>query len=57
MGIIIGIQVCLFSQMNIIYKENGGKKSFLANQKLQYRASQCKERDCSANNKNNGDYN
>ena len=26
--VIIGIQVCLVSEMNINYKENGGKKSF-----------------------------
>ena len=28
MEIIMSIQVCLISQMNFDYKENGGKKSF-----------------------------
>ena len=31
------------------------RKGFLANQKLQYRVSQCGEHYCSANNKKNGD--
>ena len=51
MGVITSIQVCLISQMNINYKENGGKKSFFANPKHQYRVSQYEEHDCSANNK------
>ena len=39
MDIVVGIQVCLFSWMNIDYKENGGKKALLANPKHQYRVS------------------
>ena len=31
--IIISVQIRLISWMNIDYKENGGKKAFLANQK------------------------
>ena len=42
--------------MNFDYKENGGKKSFLANPRCQYRVSQCGEQDCSADNKRNRDY-
>ena len=56
MEIIISIQVCLLSQMNFDYKENGGKKAFLANSKLQYCVSQCGEHDCDANKKKNRDY-
>ena len=51
MEIVMGIQVCLISFMNFDYKENGGKKAFLANPKHQYHVSQCGEHDCSANNK------
>ena len=54
--IIIGIQVWLFSWMNFDFKENGGKKGFLANPKHQCHVSQCGEHGCSANNKKNGDY-
>ena len=57
MEIIISIQVCLISRMNISYKENGGRKTFLANPKHQHHASQCGEHDCSAHNEMNGDYN
>ena len=32
--------------MNFDYKENGGKKAFLANPKHQYLVSQCGEHDC-----------
>ena len=32
------------------------RKAILANPKHQDRLSQCKEHDCSANNKKNGDY-
>ena len=32
------------------------RKTFLANPKHIYRVYQCGEHDCSANNKNNGDY-
>ena len=34
--------------MNINYKENGGKKTFLANPKHQDRVSQFREHDCSS---------
>ena len=51
MEIVVGIQGCLFSWMNFDYKENGGKKAFLANLKHQYRGSQCGKHNCSANNK------
>ena len=50
MEIIMGVQVCLISQMNFDYKKNGGKKVFLANPKHQYDVSQCGEHDCHANN-------
>ena len=33
-------QVCLISQMNFDYTENGGKKAFLANSKHQYHVFQ-----------------
>ena len=33
MEIIMCIQVCLISRMNLDYKENGGRKEFLANPK------------------------
>ena len=56
MEIIMSVQVSLISWMNFDYKENGGKKAFLANPKYQYRVSQCGEHDCSANKKKNGDY-
>ena len=39
MAIIVSIKVCLISQMNFDYKENCGKKAFLANPKHQYRVS------------------
>ena len=39
MEIIMSIQVCLISWMNFDYKENGGKKAFLANPKLEYHVS------------------
>ena len=53
MEIIMSIQVCFISWMTINYKENGEKKSFLANLKHQYRVSQCGEYNCSANNNKN----
>ena len=40
MEIIMSIEVCLISRVNITYKENGGKKTFLANPKHQYHVSQ-----------------
>ena len=48
--IILRIQVCLISQINIDYRENGGKQSFFffANRKHQYRVSQCGKHGCSA---------
>ena len=51
------IQVCIISQMNFDYKENGEKKDFLANPKHQYCVSQYGEHDSSARNKKKGDYN
>ena len=54
--IVIGIQVCLISWMKINFRENSGKKAFTANLRHQYRASQCGEHDCCANNRKNGDY-
>ena len=53
--IVMSIQVCLISQMNFDYEENGGKKAFLANPKHQYRLSQCGKQDCNAKNKKYGD--
>ena len=41
--------------MSFDYKENGGKKSFSFNPKSQYHESQCREQDCSTDNKRNGD--
>ena len=43
--------------MNINYKENGGRKAFLANLKHQYRVSKCGEHNCGAHNEKNEDYN
>ena len=42
--------------MDFDYKENGEKKTFVANPKHQYHVSQSGEHDCSANNRRNGDY-
>ena len=56
MEVIMSIQVCHISWININYIENGGKNSFPANLKHQYRVSQSGERDCGAHNKKNGDY-
>ena len=56
MGIIMNIQICLISQLNLDYKENSGKKGFSCKSKHQYCASQCGEQDSGANNKKNGDY-
>ena len=42
------ILVCLVSQTNFDYKENGGKKAFPANPKHQYCVSQYEEHDCKA---------
>ena len=44
----MSIHVCLISWMNFAYKENGGKKVFLANPKHQYHVSQSGECDSSA---------
>ena len=38
-GIVMSIQVCLISRINFDYKENAGKKAFLANPKHQYYVS------------------
>ena len=40
MEIVMGIQVYLISRMNFHFKENGGKRAFLANPKHQYHVSQ-----------------
>ena len=56
MEIVIGIQLCLISLMNFDYKENGGKRALLVNQKHQCHVSQRGEQDCHTNNKKNGDY-
>ena len=40
MEIATSIKICLISQMNFDYKENGRKKVFLTNPKHQYRESQ-----------------
>ena len=53
--IVMSIQLCLISRVNIDYEENAGKKAFHANPKHQYRVSQCGEHDCHANNKRNRD--
>ena len=50
MEVAMSIQVCLISQINTDYDENGGKKVFLANPNHQYDVSQCGEHDCHANN-------
>ena len=57
MEIIMSIHVCLISQINFDYKENGGKKGFLANPKHQYHVSQCEEHDLVPITKTNRDYN
>ena len=54
--IVMGIQVCLISWLNIDYKENGRKKAFPTISRHQYHVSQCGEHDCCANNNKNGDY-
>ena len=54
--IIMSIQVCLISWMNINNKEIVERKAFLANPKHQDYVSQCVEHDCSVDNKKNGDY-
>ena len=56
MEIVMSVQVCLISQINIDHKENGGKKVVLANPKHQYHFSQCGEQYCCANIKKNGGY-
>ena len=49
MEIVMSIQVRLISWINFNYKENGGKKAFLANPKHQYQVSQYGEQDCRTN--------
>ena len=56
MEIIPSIQVCLISQMNFDIRKVMQKKAFLGNPKHQYRVSQCREHDCSANNKKDREY-
>ena len=55
MEIMMSIQVCLISRININYEENGGKKAFLANPTHLYPVSQCGEHDCNIVNEKNGD--
>ena len=57
MDIIMSIQVCLISQMNINYKENGGKKSVSCKSKASISCFPMGEHNCSAHNEKNGDYN
>ena len=40
MDIIMSVKICLISQTNFDYKENGAKKAFLANPKHQHYVSQ-----------------
>ena len=54
--IITSIQVCLILWMNINYKENGEKKTFLTIPKHQYRVPHNGEHDCNTKNKKNRDY-
>ena len=54
--IIMSIQLCLISWMNINYVGIVERKDFLSNTKDQYDASQCGEDDCSVQNKKNLDY-
>ena len=54
--IIISIQICLISLLNISYKEIGEKKAFLANPKHQYHVCQYGEHDYCAINEKKGDY-
>ena len=56
MEIVMGLQVCLISQMNLDSKESGGNKAFLGNPNHQYHVCQCGEHDFHTNNKRNGDY-
>ena len=57
MEIIMGIQVCLISQMNVNFGKMVERNAFLANPKRQYRVFKCREQDCSAHNEENEDYN
>ena len=54
-GIIRSIQVCLISQVNISYKENGGEKNSSCKSRTPTSCIPMGEHDCSANNKKNGD--
>ena len=54
--IIMSIQVCLISRVNIKYKGNGGKETFSCKSKALSRVSQCGEHDYSATNKKDYDY-
>ena len=56
MEIITGIQVFLFHEWTLIISKMIERKAFLANPKYQYRVSQYREQNCSADNKRNGDY-
>ena len=54
--IIQSIQLCLISYMNINHKENGGKRTFSCKPKASILCIAMWRKDCSANNKKNGDY-
>ena len=53
--IIMSIQVCAISPVNINYRENVGLKSFSCNRKHQNCVPQCGEHDCSGHNEKNED--
>ena len=54
--IIMSIQVCLITRMNIIIRKMVERKAFLANPKHQDRVPQYGEHDYRAHNKKNRDY-
>ena len=56
MEIVTSIQVCIISRMPLILRKMVERKAFLTNPKHQYLLSQCREDDCSANNKKNEHY-
>ena len=55
MEIIMSIEVCPISWVNINFMENGGKKSFSCKSKALISCAQCGKHDFSAHNKKNGD--
>ena len=56
MEILTGVKIISFHGLTLITRKIGERKALLANPKLLYHVSQCREHDCSANNKMNGDY-